>query len=365
MGLQLSALIENKINLCAVGDLSFGDSPKMLGLGVRAETFKHGGDYLFSNVQATLNADLVFGNLEGVLSDQGYSKNSFHYSQLRGHPFIARVMNRAGFNVVNVANNHMMQYGPEAFIETYQLLIDQGISVVGLKGEGKWWSNPAIININGVTVGFLGYADSDKYGFEPLFALNLHDRVLEDVSRLRPFVDILIVSLHWGDEFIRAPSCSQREYAETIIDTGVDLILGHHSHVIQGVESYRNGWICYSLGNFISDMVWNPRTCEGLMTFFTLDREGVRFSQLKKVLIGKDFKPTTKTMNLEELRAITSSDEAMAVTCNGYEIMCRSRIKENRKLAHLFLFANFFRYSPMIFIKTCWNSFLSFLGVRC
>ncbi len=346
------------VSIFAVGDLMLGDSPKMFGAGARKASESHGGMFFFEKVRNDIRADFIFGNLESVLSDIGFDRNCFNRGHLRGTPQMATVLKNVGFNVINVANNHMMQFGPEPFIETCQELACLGIAVVGSKGNCGWNCQPVILEKGNIKVGFLGYADPDQYGFEPLYALNIEANILEDIVRIKPMVDKIIVSLHWGCEFIRSPSPSQKKIARKIIDSGVDLILGHHAHVVQNVEFYQNGIICYGLGNFISDMIWNPRTKEGLAMKFHFISDEVQ-TEIHKVTIGSRFMPKLTSMSFDDLSEYVKDDNFYGTSVELYEDKVKKLLRDDRNRSHVFLILNFFRYSPLHYIAIWKNSFRS------
>ena len=117
---------------------------------------------------------------------------------------------------------------------------------------------PVSITVAGVGLTFLGYSLRPRQYFteEPLYAEGREDGILSDVRAARGESDVVIVSLHWGEEFIDRPSPDDVRLAHAIVDGGADLIIGHHPHVLRGVERRGRGWIVYSLGNFVCDMHW-------------------------------------------------------------------------------------------------------------
>lgn len=274
---------------------------------------------------------------------------------------MAHALSVAGFNIVNVANNHTMQYGPKCFIDTCESLEKYHISIVGLKGNDKWWSKPVIREFGGYSVGFLGYSDPDKYGFEPLYALNIHDHILQDVTRLRPVVDVLVVSLHWGDEFVWTPSLSCRRFARSLVDLGVNILLGHHSHVPQNIEKYGSGWLCYSLGNFVSDMVWNPITRNGLIAVFTIDTNHVGLESIYSTHVNDSFAPAPVKITPEQLLLMVKADEELGNSDVAYMHLVKSRYKINRNLSHIYVLRNFFRYKPKMFLQIILKSAYSLI----
>lgn len=123
--------------------------------------------------------------------------------------------------------------------------------------------------------------------------------ILEDVRAVRQQVDLVVVSLHWGVEYVDQPSKAQREMAYRLIDEGVDLILGHHPHWLQGLEVYHDKLIAYSLGNFIFDQNWSESTREGLVLQAELDHNGVQKARVRPVFINQS-QPQWATDNRQE-----------------------------------------------------------------
>ena len=143
------------VSLCAVGDLMLGDSEKCIGYGTRSLIEKFGADYPFEAAADKLKADIVFGNLESVISDYGYHGDDMVSAQMRAKPNTIEGIKK-NFNVINVANNHMMQHGEQCFKETVNSLLQNNIGVVGLRGVDTFSSRPYIKQFPGITIGFLG-----------------------------------------------------------------------------------------------------------------------------------------------------------------------------------------------------------------
>lgn len=265
------------ITVTAVGDLMFGDSAICPGFGLFSR-YAGNGDALFSEVRPMLSgSDLVFGNLEAVLSFSGHNPRSLASAQMRGDPTFAGALRRVGFDVISVANNHADQHGELAFAETVAHLESVGIKCCGLAGNAPWECQPSILTRSGMTVGVLAYSCRPRqYGKSAeLYAVGTPEEIRTDVQRLRAEVDSVIVSLHWGEEFVSNPSAEEVDLGHSIIDAGAALVLGHHPHVIRPVERYGSGIIAYSLGNFITDMLWQPQLREGILLRCKLSPEGV------------------------------------------------------------------------------------------
>jgi len=230
-------------------------------------------------VRPTLETvDLRFGNCERQYSTRGTpSETSPHGCQ---PPEMAKIFTDCRFDAVTIANNHMYDFGPEALLDTRALLLGNGIQVTGAGKNLDEAREPAIVERNGITVGFLGYcsvipndgaARPDKAGIAPLRVRTSYDTrgphapvrvttepdehdltmILEDIAALRRRVDVVIPAFHWGVIWVpRVIADYQVAVAHACIDAGADLVLGHHAHVPKAIEVYKGKAIFYSLSNF-------------------------------------------------------------------------------------------------------------------
>ena len=230
-------------------------------------------------VRPTLETvDLRFGNCERQYSTRGTpSETSPHGCQ---PPEMAKIFTDCRFDAVTIANNHMYDFGPEALLDTRALLLDKGIQVTGAGKNLDEAREPAIVERNGITVGFLGYcsvipkdgaARPDKVGIAPLRVRTSYDArgphapvrvitepdeqdltmILDDIASLRRRVDVVIPAFHWGVIWVpRVIADYQVAVAHACIDAGADLVLGHHAHVPKAIEVYKGKTIFYSLSNF-------------------------------------------------------------------------------------------------------------------
>jgi poly-gamma-glutamate synthesis protein (capsule biosynthesis protein) len=162
----------------------------------------------------------------------------------------------AGIDLVTLANNHVFDYGPEGLLDTIHFLDSVGIKHVGAGANLAEARRPAVFDIRGFRVGFLGYfgggvfaATSTRPGVAPRSEAALRS----DIQTLRQIdkVDYAVVNIHWGKERGLYPQDWQIKLAHLAVDAGADLVIGHHPHVLQGVERYKNSVIAYSLGNFL------------------------------------------------------------------------------------------------------------------
>ena len=242
---------------------------------------------IFQKVAGMLNqGDVVFGQLEAVLSERG---TPLPQARLvcRAKPQIARALKSAGFDVISFASNHCMDLGREAFNDTLDVLDESGLAVIGAGRNLSQARQPAIIERNGTRIAFLGYnsilpqgywAESDRPGCVPMRAFTVYEQIehdqpgtpcrihtyphredlkalIEDIRQAKSRADVVVVSIHWGIHFVPAVIADyQRDVAHVAIDTGADLILGHHAHILKGIEVYKGKAIFYSLCNFAIDL---------------------------------------------------------------------------------------------------------------
>ncbi len=220
--------------------------------------------------------DLLIGNLEAplCLGGEPYPMKL----SLKTHPGYAVGLKEAGFTALTLGNNHIMDYREQAFYDTIEILDSQGIHWCGAGKDLAEARKPVIMEKNGISIGMLSccevkidspfYASEETRGIAPLDL----DQLNQDIASLKGNADIVIVSLHWGIEDWAYPTPDQVEKAHRIIEMGAHLVIGHHPHVLQGIERYKHGYIAYSLGNFLfSDVDWRWVNAQG----------EVRHSQLK------------------------------------------------------------------------------------
>ncbi len=240
--------------LAFVGDVMLGDSFFALGRGVAASIDKYGSDFLRQDILAEFaKHDLVFCNAEGVLSDIGYKNWSLRARHMRGRPVGADLLAKWGFKAANVANNHILEQSLPAAIDTVANLQNAGIAVVG-SGDQKRFNGqgePLILNGGTENLAIFGLClRQEKYAYPGDMSIDKAQKIIEEYALKKYSVVIMI---HWGDEFMDRPRTWQRELAKTFINKGACLIIGHHPHVVQGIEQIGNGLVAYSLGDFIFD----------------------------------------------------------------------------------------------------------------
>jgi poly-gamma-glutamate synthesis protein (capsule biosynthesis protein) len=274
------------IELVAVGDV-------MLGRGVNKEIRENGPDYPFENIKHIIKpADIAFCNFECAISPS--SKRNFDNCNFCIKPEDAAGFKKAGFDVVSLANNHMFDCEKNGILNTLEFLSGEGVKFTGAGKTPNYALRPAIFDLKSIRVGFLAFNDYPMSWIvvkkdEPSIAFYDSARATEAVRKLKSKSDVVIVSLHWGDEYKTTPNSTQKETAHQLIDAGADLILGHHPHVLQEIEEYNGGVIVYSLGNFVFDQK-KKETKESVIFKATLSREGVKKYSTLPVRI-EDFRP--------------------------------------------------------------------------
>jgi len=205
---------------------------------------------VFPSSPAPSPATVAFANLECIAATAGES------STFKADPDTLEGLREAGIDVVSVANNHTMDAGPEALAEMLGRLEGLGVTPTGVRYLPEA-QKVATVVANGLRIGFLAYSwsggDFLPVAGLPSLARTRLDEMVADITRARPDVDYLVVSLHMGMELARRSGEGQQLKARAAIDAGADLVVGHHPHVPQEVERYGRGFIAYSLGDFVFD----------------------------------------------------------------------------------------------------------------
>jgi|AntAceMinimDraft_9_1070365.scaffolds.fasta_scaffold01780_4 poly-gamma-glutamate synthesis protein (capsule biosynthesis protein) len=298
-------LNNSEVNLFFVGDI-------MLDRGVEDKIDKYGnGDFNFPFLKITdelKKSDLLFGNLEGPISDNGLRVGGTYC--FRFEPKAIEGLVYAGFDVLSLANNHMLDYQGIALEDTMRILKENDIDYVGSGFNKEEAFSLKIKEINDTKIGFLAYTSlgprswraGEEYTGMSWIDYKDISEVLEKVKESKEIVDILIVSLHSGKEYSEGPTSFQVSFAQSCIDSGANLIIGHHPHVVLGVEEYspsldasdeqsKNGWIAYSLGNFIFDQAFSERTMESTILKVKVRNKKIEEVFSEKLKLNQYFQP--------------------------------------------------------------------------
>jgi poly-gamma-glutamate synthesis protein (capsule biosynthesis protein) len=256
------AISAEEITVVAVGDMYPGG---------RAAPFieEYGEDYPFGPTRDILNeGDVVIANLESPLTESDDIFIEKEYI-LKADPKVAKGIKNASIDVVTIANNHIMDFGGSGLKDTGEALDRHGILHTGAGENLKEARRPALLEVKGVKIAVLAYSNTYPKEFyakncSPGTAPGFAKYVRKDVRSARANADIVIVSFHWGEERLKSPKDYQVRLSHIAIESGAQLVTGHHPHVIQGVEVYKGGLIFYSLGNFVFGF-YSPQDTEGMI----------------------------------------------------------------------------------------------------
>ncbi|RMH73468.1 MAG: CapA family protein [Cyanobacteria bacterium J007] len=213
-----------------------------------------GNDYAwgFDQMPEYRDADVAMVNLEGTLTKADTIRpKAFNF---KSDPAMVEVLEHGGVDLVNLANNHAMDYNGPGLQETLETLAGAGIHAVGAGMNLTEARRPKIVEVKGQRIAYFGYYTGDFHaavGETPGTNRGLKERIAEDLQAVRDEVEWIVVNFHWGVELANYPDVWQTQLARYTIDRGADAIVGHHPHVLQGAEIYKDRPIAYSLGNFI------------------------------------------------------------------------------------------------------------------
>lgn len=313
-----------------------------------------GADRVFERLAPLLcESDLLVGNLETVLSGELEPRGD--KLCLRGDPRYARALADAGFKVLSLANNHCLDYGPEGLAQTRLHLESAGIVALGAGADLREASRPAVLAHKGVRLGFLAAChESTRPGppatvSGPGIAPIEPEDLLANVEALARDVDHVILLLHWGLEYASYPTPEQVELARCAIDKGASAVLGHHSHCLQGVETYRGGVIAYSLANLTdADVDWqgpNKRyravlteaDRESVLLRLRIDRERIETLQHVPLWLGEDGRPAPASGERAEKIERQLAEYSRRLAESDLEAFWQSSVIESRvagPLAH-------------------------------
>lgn len=229
---------EVTITVSAAGDCTLASDDSMdYDLSFFAK-YDEVGDpaWFLSNVRDVFATDdLTIVNCEGTLARSGERADKTY--AFRGDPEYVKILTEGSVEAVDLANNHSFDYGEEAYEETKKVLEDAGIVSFG-------YDRSQVIEIKGIKIGLVGIYELESE-FDCVYLMRQEIQAVKDRG-----AQLIIVSFHWGDEGFYETNDIQIELAREAVLSGANLVLGHHPHRVQGVDSYNGVYICYSLGNF-------------------------------------------------------------------------------------------------------------------
>jgi poly-gamma-glutamate capsule biosynthesis protein CapA/YwtB (metallophosphatase superfamily) len=299
---MFSAWLDNAFSLVAAGDI-------MLSRGVANYIDEYGSDYPFDRIRDEIEKyDIAFANLESVISSNGSRFRPYKGIYFRADPSAIEGLAHSGFNVFSLGNNHALDWGADALNDTMSLLKARGLKYTGAGHTLEQACMPAVFTVRNTTIAFIALNDIYPFsvyenGKKSMQTLSLEDPQLEQrIKNLKKY-DILVASVHAGAEYINEPEVIKKQKIRRLIDYGVDIVIGSHPHVVQGLEVYGNGLIAYSLGNCIFDQSWSRETSTGML--------------LEITFLGKKplyFRPQMITIDHAQAKLINSGADRPRIT---------------------------------------------------
>lgn len=249
-GFDQEKLIETEgesteITVSLMGDCTLGtDASFYWDTSLNAYYEYQGAEYFFRNVKSILEADdLSIINMEGTLTTSEQREDKLY--AFKGDPEYVDILTEGSIEAANLANNHSHDYGEQSYTDTKETLEKAGIATFG-------YDETRVLDIKGVKVGLIGI-------YELADHLERKQQLLDHIESVKKEeAQIIIVVFHWGNEKETSPDSNQTTLGRLAIDHGADLVVGHHSHVLQPIEEYKGKYIAYSLGNFCFGGNSNP-----------------------------------------------------------------------------------------------------------
>lgn len=266
----------------------------MIGRLVNENLSSAAPSYLWGNaLSEILKTDITIANLEAALTHS--TQRVEKVFNFKSDPKNVQVLHEAQIDVVNLANNHVLDYAEEGLLETLDTLKKAGIHYVGAGRSLKEAKTPVVITAQGMTIGVLGFtdnepsweADASSPGTRFVTVGDI-EKIRDDIIKLRKEVDILIASVHWGPNMRERPSPTFIRFAHQLLDLGVDIFHGHSAHIFQGIEFFDRKLIMYDTGDFVDDYYVDPVLRNDRSFFFKVevDQNGIRGVELVPVLIS-------------------------------------------------------------------------------
>lgn len=317
----------------AVTVLAGGDI--LLDRGVGQQIALHGNRYPFALVEPiTEPADIVFANLECPVSANGV-KTIKRFS-FRAKPATVGALVDGHVTIVSQANNHAMDCNRAGLMETLGYLKQHGILWCGAGKDGVDAAKPTIVTVHGIRIAFVGFCEFLPEGIAPLddaptMQFATEENVRNSVTAARKVADVVVASFHWGIEYRVTPTDFQTHLAHVAAECGADLVLGHHPHVLEGIEivphpgTGRRTLIIYSLGSFVFDPL-PGRPANTALLECRISKLGVESAKLVPLqIVDCRPRPATAAESAKTLREMRLLSGALGTTIDGPRIVLPAR----------------------------------------
>ena len=261
------------LTLSVVGDCTLGtDETFDYDTSLNAYYKNYGADYFLQNVKDIFSTDdLTIANFEGTLTDSDEREDkTFAFKAPASY---ASILTGGSVEAVNTANNHSHDYGEQSFDDTLAALDDAGIVHFG-------YDETAVMDVKGIKVGLVGI-------YELYDHLEREQQLKDNIAKVKADgAQLIVVIFHWGNETETVPDSNQTTLGRIAIDEGADLVCGHHPHVLQGIETYKDRNIVYSLGNFCFGGNSSPSDMDTMIyqQTFTIDADGVKKDNVTNII---------------------------------------------------------------------------------
>lgn len=302
------------ITITAVGDMTLGFDLKFptqnrFDKVLEAQPDKY--NYSLENIRDIFEKDdLTIVNLETTLTDS-MDRNKQKRFAFKGDPEYSKILSQNSVEVATLANNHTHDYGQQGLDDTVINLNNVGVIPVGTDlglinsaeyGGGLYFDYSKIVEVKGVKIGLLAYKG---WNMDERFL----DKVSSDIAKFKEEADIVIVSYHWGNEGTNTVNDVQKKLGRYTIDNGADMVIGHHPHVLQGIEEYKDRYIAYSLGNFVFGGNRNPKNKETM----------IYQNNFKVNLTEKKIESVTQTIIPTRISSVNNSNDYRPIVLEGEE----------------------------------------------
>lgn len=298
------------VKLIAGGDVCLGrQMPGYVGL--------HGPAWPFQRLVSRLHhADLAMVNLEtsvttiGDFLDKGGRRPYYYHN----HPEMLNVLVEASIQVVCSANNHAMDYGADALKQQSGILDASGFAHFGAGADDQAAAMPAYVQVGGLTLAFVGVetetpsmsARASKPGIQHASGADILPLVAASIAQARAHSDLIVISPHWGKNWLEAPQEAFRSLARAFIDLGADAVLGHSAHILQGVELYAGKPIVYDMGTLLFDRVEQNRMRYSALFELTLNSAGIESLEIIPVWLDSGRATLAEGVNAGAVRKLVT-----------------------------------------------------------